>query len=168
MKKVFLTLALLLTTMVASAQFYVGGGLSFSNDKIGDVDETKITVLPEIGYTINQNWTAGATLGVSWTEDVSTSFSVSPYARYTFANVGKFSFFADAVLELGYIDVENADGEFCWGIGIRPGIGYKLTDKFSICAHVGWLGHEDLGDIGESTAISIDGTDLSFSLYYSF
>lgn len=169
MKKVFLTLALLLTTMVASAQFYVGGGLGVNKTENGDAEETVITVSPEIGYTINEDWTIGAALMFDWTKDVSTQYGISPYVRYNIFKAGKFSVFADGAVELGYIDYETADGDFAWGAGIKPGVGYQLTDKFSICAHIGWIGYRDYGDIaGEETTISVDGTDLSFSLYYSF
>ena len=62
MKKVFLTLALVLTTVVASAQWYVGGGLGFS--KQGDA--TNINLKPEAGYKINDAWTVGAEVELDW------------------------------------------------------------------------------------------------------
>ena len=62
MKKVFLTLALMLTTMVASAQWYVGGGIGFGKSEITEVETTQFTFTPEAGYTIDENWTVGAAL----------------------------------------------------------------------------------------------------------
>ena len=78
MKKVFLTLALMLTTMVASAQWYVGGGIGFSKSEALEEETTNFAFAPEIGYTINDNWTVGAALEVDWTKDVSTAYAVNP------------------------------------------------------------------------------------------
>lgn len=161
MKKVILTFALVLTTMVASAQVYVGGGLNFSKEAT-----TKINVNPEVGYAINENWTVGAVLGFDWTKDVETKFNINPYARYTFYKAGNFSFFADGVVELGVNNPNVGDSQFCWGIGVKPGIAYSFTEHICAAAHVGWLGHRDNG--GEYTAISVNGNELSFSLYYNF
>lgn len=168
MKKVLLTIALVLTTMVASAQFYVGGGIGFSKSEINDVETTEFSFAPEMGYAIDDNWTVGAVLGVDWTKDVSTTIAVNPYARYTFFKTGNFSFFADGIVELGSIKPDDGDSQFCWGIGVKPGIGYSFTDHISVAAHLGWLGHRSYDDLGENTAITLNGNDLSFSIYYSF
>ena len=168
MKKVFLTLALMLTTMVASAQWYVGGGIGFGKSEIAEVETTQFAFTPEAGYTIDENWTVGAALGVDWTKDTYTQFSVNPYVRYTFFKVGNFSFFADGVVELGSVKPDEGDSSFTWGIGVKPGIGYSFTEHFSIAGHLGWLGHRDFDDAGEATAITLNSSNLSFSLYYSF
>ena len=168
MKKVFLTLALMLTTMVASAQWYVGGGIGFSKTETAGVETTQFAFAPEVGYAINEDWTVGATLEVDWTKDTHTAFAVVPYARYTFAKAGNFSFFADAALEIGSIEPEGGDSQFLWGAGIMPGIAYNFTEKICVAAHVGWIGYRSFDDLGEDTAIRLNGNDLSFSLYYNF
>ena len=168
MKKVLLTFALLLTTMVASAQFYTGGGIGFAKSESNNVESTVFTFNPEVGYNIDKNWTVGAVVGVEWKKDIATTISVNPYARYTIFRTGNFSFFADGILELGSIEPDEGDSQFCWGIGVMPGVGYSFTDKVSIAAHIGWLGHRSFDDMGEQTAIAFDGNDLSFSIYYSF
>ncbi len=158
----------MVTTMVASAQFYVGGGIGFGKSEINKVETTQFVLTPEAGYSINDNWTVGATLEVDWAKDTHTAFAINPYARYTFFKTGSFSFFADGCLELGTIKPDEGDSQFCWGIGVKPGIGYNFTEHLSIAAHIGWLGHRSYDDLGEETAISINGNDLSFSVYYSF
>jgi long-subunit fatty acid transport protein len=168
MKKVLFTLALMLTTMAASAQWHVGGGIGFSKTKDAGVETTQFLFTPEVGYNINDNWTVGATLELDWTKDVHTAFNIAPYARYTFLKAGNFSFFADGTIALGAISPEVGDSQFCWGIGVKPGIAYNFTDNVYVAAHVGWLGHRNYGDQGEDTAISVGSRDLSFSLYYCF
>ena len=83
MKKVFLTLALMVTTMVASAQFYVGGGIGYSKTKVGEAESTVFSISPEIGYKIDNNWSVGANLEFENTEDVSKTFAIEPNIRYT-------------------------------------------------------------------------------------
>lgn len=168
MKKVFLTLALMLTTMVASAQWYVGGGIGFSKSEALEEETTNFAFAPEIGYTINENWTVGAALEVDWTKDVSTAYAVNPYVRYSFFKAGNFSFFADGVVELGNIKPEEGDSQFCWGVGVKPGIAYSFTENIAIAGHIGWLGHRSYDDLGESTGIILNGNELSFSIYYNF
>lgn len=168
MKKILLTVVLVLTTMAASAQWYAGGGIGISKTEISGVESTQLSLTPEVGYAINEDWTVGAILGVDWTKDLQTTIAITPYARYTFFKTGNFSFFADGVIELGSIKPENGDSQFCWGIGVRPGIGYSFTEKISVATHLGWLGHRNHDDLGESTAIILNGNDLSLSIYYNF
>ncbi|MBR6691357.1 MAG: outer membrane beta-barrel protein [Bacteroidaceae bacterium] len=168
MKKAFLTMALVLTTIAASAQWYVGGGIGFSKTENGNEETTAFVFKPEAGYSLNEKWTIGAVVEFDWVKDYSTAYAINPYVRYSFFKAGNFSFFADGTVELGSIDPEVGDAQFMWGAGIKPGIGYSFTDHISIAAHIGWIGHRDYDDIGKETGISLDGNDMSFSIYYSF
>ena len=173
MKKLFLTIALMATTMIASAQIYVGGSLGFwDND---DNDKTSYSIAPEIGYTFSEKLAAGIALGYSYTEveDYSMDgFSISPYVRYTFLRSGAFSVFADGAFELAKVEPDEGDSETAWGIGIKPGIAYGFNEKFSIVAHVGFLGYRDADEIISKSyepgfGLNLS-NNLSFSLYYSF
>lgn len=173
MKKVFLTLALLVCTMVANAQFYIGGGLGFwSND---DADKTAYSINPDVGYVFNEKLSAGIALGYEFLDQDKlemSGFSVNPYVRYTFFRSGAFSLFADGAFELATIEPDEGDSETAWGIGIKPGLAVALSPKFSAVAHVGFLGYRDADEI--VSAIYEPGfglnlsNSLSFSLYYSF
>lgn len=167
MKKVFLTLALMVTTMVASAQFYVGGGIGYSKTKAGDIESTVFSITPEIGYVLNEDWAIGATLGFENQEDVSKTFAIEPYVRYTLFKAGGFSLFADGCVGFGTVKPEGGDNSTIWSVGVQPGISYKINKDFSVCAHIGWLGHTDLDDAGEVTAIELS-NKLEFSFYYNF
>ena len=168
MKKVFLTLALMLTTMVASAQFYVGGGVSFTNNKISDTENTEFIMSPEIGYRLDKSFAIGAILEYQSIEDEMTSYAIAPYLRCNMLKKGNFSFFTDFAIELGKIKPENGDSQFCWGAGIKPGIGYTLSNHCSLAAHLGWIGVRDYDDMGDAAEVSFGGNDISFSLYYNF
>ena len=168
MKKVFLTLALMLTTMAASAQFYVGGGLSFTNTKVSGNDNTTFILSPEIGYKLDKSFAIGAILEYQSLEDKMTSYAISPYLRCTMIKKGNFTLFADCALEFGKIKPEGGESQSCWGVGIKPGIGYAISSHCSLAAHLGWIGVRDYDDMGDEAEVSLKGNDLKFSLYYNF
>lgn len=168
MKKVFLTFALMLTAMAASAQFYVGGGVGYSKTESGNNEATVFSIAPEVGYVINEDWSVGATLGFENEEDVSKTFTVEPYVRYTFLKAGNLSLFADGAVGFGTVKPEGGDNSTIWSVGVSPGVAYKLSPKFTVLAHFGWLGHTDLDDLGEQTSIELKSKKLEFSIYYNF
>lgn len=159
--------------MVASAQLYVGGGLGYSKAEVGDADGTEWSIRPEIGYTINDNWAVGVAL--SYTDiDIDGGlgngnvFSISPYARWTFLRAGAFSVFADGAVEVERAKPDAGDSSTGWGIAVKPGVAYAISDNFSVVAHVGALGYWDLDNDSKAYGLNLDTSDLSFSLYYSF
>lgn len=170
MKKVFLTLALVLTTVVASAQWYVGGGLNFSKqDK-----NTTIGVTPEVGYKINDNWTVGAEVGFNYEKKGDAKdkfFNFKPYARYTFLTAGEFSMFAEAYADVKHTKPAVGDGETGFALGVRPGVAYNIDENWTIAAKLGeGLNYQDKKYVGAEKskfALTLDNT-LEFSLYYNF
>lgn len=161
MKKVFLTLALVLTTVVASAQWYVGGGLGFS--KQGDA--TEINVKPEVGYKLAEAWTVGAEVELDWVKDGDTALTLTPYARYTVLTAGEFSAYAEAYVSIKTVDAEGM------GLGVRPVVAYNFTENWTIAAKLGdgLHFHDKKMAGGADSKIGLDLTnELSFSLYYNF
>lgn len=172
MKKVFLTLALVLTTVVASAQWYVGGGLGFSKqDKA-----TSYEIKPEVGYKINDNWTVGAEVVFGKVKDTpdafnGTTIAFNPYARYTFLTAGEFSMFAEAYASVQNKKPEGGDGETGFALGVRPGVAYNIDENWTIAAKLGeGLNYQDKKYVGaEKSKFALQLTNgLEFSLYYNF
>lgn len=153
--------------MVASAQLYVGGGLGYAKSEVGGVDKTEWSIRPEVGYTLNDNWAFGVALGYSDVKDASSTFSVNPYARYTFLRAGSFSIFADGGANFNRKKPDTGDSVTTWGLSVKPGVAYAINENFSIVAHLGdGLYYNDLD---EDKEYGLDfGNGLSFSLYYSF
>lgn len=167
MKKVFLTLAFLLTTVVASAQFYVGGGLGVNYQKPDEGDATtSFNVKPEIGYVFNDKLAVGAVLGVDWVQDATTTLKLEPYVRYTFLRAGGFSLFADGAVGFGFIKPEEGDNVTTWNVAVRPGVGYTINDKWSVAAHLGEIGYSDT-DGASDLGVEL-GNAVSFGVYYNF
>jgi hypothetical protein len=180
MKKILMTLAAVCFAATMNAQVYVGGSLSINSwnaqKNAGDRSETTFKIMPEIGYNINENWAIGTVIGYEsnkWTgvQNLSESaFTISPYARYTFAKLGKVNFFVDG--GFGYTTAKDADwNEFA--VGVKPGLAVALSDKVSFVSHIGFLGYDVFNPDGDDNNISkfglnLDSSNLSFGLYFNF
>ena len=180
MKKIVLTMMAAMVAVVMDAQIYVGGSVAFeawSSQKLaGDKSETVFKIMPEIGYNLNSDWAIGTVIGYqsdkfNGVNGVSESaFTIAPYARYTFANLGKVNLFVDGGLD--FTSASKAD----WNeiaVGFKPGLAVNLTDNLSFVSHIGFIGWDQLNPDGDDNniskfGVSLDGTDITFGLYYSF
>ena len=182
MKKFLMTIAAAFVAVSMSAQVYLGGSVAFqawSGQKFsiyGDKSETVFKIMPEIGYNINDEWAIGTVIGYesnkfSKIDGISESaFEFCPYARYTFAKLGKVNFFVDGGVD--FATASKADFT-ALGIGFKPGLAVNLTDKLSFVSHVGFIGWQQFNPDGDDNNVSefgldLDGTNLTFGLYYSF
>ncbi len=168
MKKVLFTIALVAFAMTANAQLVIGGQLGLNhngthddNYSIGSTANTDITVLPKIGYQLNDNMQIGVKLGVDYTyarnyggnEDTYMSgwqntIQIAPYFRYNLLEWNKFTLFCEAQLAFGlhmeshnYNTVtgnttDNADDFTTVGLSIVPGLNYSLSDKISMDLYI--------------------------------
>lgn len=179
MKKLMVIATFLVACITTNAQVYIGGSLGFETSKRSeDTDNlTTWSVIPEIGYKINNLLSVGLQLGyVSqelYKDNKSESFIVSPYTRLTFIKSGFARFFIDCgATYTAYADDKDEDSnEFTWGVGIRPGVIFAASEKVNFVAKLGYLGYsknsDDLGG-GSEFGLSIDNTDLSFGVFYNF
>ena len=183
MKKIFAVALVAMMTLTVNAQVYVGGGVGLLTSSYDGNSETYFSILPEIGYNINEDWAVGIAVGygeakskvnvagVKVTEKVKT-FQIAPYARYTFAKFYKVNLFVDG--SVGYKH-ENFAGvkTNTFAVGFKPGVAVNLNDKLSFVAHVGFLGYENEKIKGDDKStntfgVALDGSNLSFGVYYNF
>lgn len=167
-----MTIAAAFVAVSMDAQIYVGGSLGFNSTSYqqdGLDSETTITILPEIGYNLTDDFAVGATFGYeSWGDD-DNAFTVAPYARYTFLKSGAVNLFVDG--GLSYTSRKDQYSDL--SIGFKPGVAVNLTEKFSFVTHVGFLGfteHNPKGDDNNVTdfGLNLDGNFLTFGFYYNF
>lgn len=176
MKKIVLTLAAVAMAATMNAQGYIGGSFGFQNVSYDGNSTSAFTILPEVGYNLDENLAVGVTVGYaeSGSDDAKVkAFEIAPYARYTFVKAGPVNLFVDG--GLGY---ENAKASGVstntFEIGIKPGVAVNLNEKFSFVAHVGFLGwgtSKPDYDGAKSTnyyGLNLDGNKLSFGFYYNF
>lgn len=179
MKKFLLMALMAVMTLGASAQnWYSGGQVTFGRTTAqpSGVKSTQVTVLPEIGYNMNESLAFGAVLGVSYRKsggEEKTVFKVNPYARYTYFNSERLDLFVDGGVDFG---IGRAHGHTAveYGIGLRPGIALNVTKKFSLVAHVGFLGYQGgnrpakHNGAEENWGLNLDSNNLMFGFYYHF
>ncbi|MBQ4520325.1 MAG: outer membrane beta-barrel protein [Bacteroidaceae bacterium] len=191
MKKIFLSLMVMVAAVAANAQIWVGGSLGFrtySEDKVANWKST-FSIKPEVGYDLSEDLSIAIGLGYEMCKpeqgDNVSTLSVNPYARYKFLKAGNFSVFVDGgfTFETGdyfvgkdgeaqqYEDengVPQKDGSM-FNIAIRPGVAYAINDNFSVVAHLGdgliYRGGDNKAENGFALDIA---NGLSFGVYYAF
>lgn len=172
MKKIFLTLMVMVAAVAANAQVWVGGSLGFRtwSEAKGIDTKTQFDIKPEVGYDLSEDWSIAISFGYTLQSpedsdaDSKSTISVNPYARYKLLKAGNFSLFLD-----GGLKYESADEANDWNIAIRPGAAYSINENFSVVAHLGdgliYRGGDSKSQNG--FALDVD-NGLSFGLYYAF
>lgn len=188
MKKLLFTLAAVVISLTASAQVYLGGEVGFWRNY--DANHTNFSLVPEIGYNLDENWAIGTTIGYDYNYAKGikvNSFEVAPYARYTFVKFDNVSLFLDGGFGFATSKAKyksySSDSYNSWEIGIKPGVKVDLTSKLSFIAHIGFLGYRDNDDISAADyklsvptgafgekgfGFKVNGNDLKFGLLYNF
>ena len=180
MKKIILAAFVAVASLTANAQVWVGGEVGFNTSKttLNGTElakENNVTIAPEIGYSINDNWDIAVALEYAHSDVKgganSNGFSFNPYVRYTYLKSGKFSAFVDGGFAYGYVHTSGVqDNTNIWEIAIKPGIAYGLSDKVSLVAHVGDLGWRfaKTGDV-KTNAFDLRVTNaITFGAYVNF
>lgn len=167
-------------TMVANAQdLFIGGAVNFWDNS--DAKHTTIGITPEIGYNLSDAWALGIQIGYSYEkvdEIKINSMAVAPYARYSYLTAGPVKLFLDGGFEFETAKVKGGDSYNTWNIGIKPGVSIALNQKFSLVAHIGFLGYQDVDDelasayalLGKEKGwgLKMNGYNMSFGFYYNF
>ena len=184
MKKIFAVALVAMMTMTANAQVYLGGGIGFQTTSQDGNSDTYFTIMPEIGYNLNENWAVGVVVGYGESKttvkedgvkisDKVKAFEITPYARYTFAKFDKVNIFVDGGVDYLHTDFAGAKNN-TFGVGLKPGIAVNLNDKLSFVAHAGFLGYQYSKDDHEGAkaantfGFNLNGNSLSFGVYYNF
>ncbi|MBR6291521.1 MAG: hypothetical protein IKR33_01845 [Bacteroidales bacterium] len=175
MKKALLTLALAAFAFAANAQFVVGGHIGYSNNGgnnntvniIGatttewDVPAnvwSTFTIMPKIGYNLNDKMQVGAAFGVTstynrvynaiygaaytpltpdaedWQATADMGFTFAPYFRYNLLSFNdKLTFFCEAQLGLTF-NGKTKYSDHATAVGVMPAIDttYKGNTKSNI------------------------------------
>ena len=145
MKKIFALAVLAIASLSASAEgFYAGGSLGYMHEgaKISSTGSTPSTntlsILPEIGYNLNEKWAVGTVIGYNYQHFCGTGvsghmFQLSPYARYTFfkSENNFVNLFVDGGVEFGAGWSEYGDDSSktacIYGIGFKHGIARSVA-----------------------------------------
>ena len=179
MKKILLAAVVAFSSLAANAQIWVGGslGAEFSKKDVdGAKTESTFTISPEVGYTLSDKWDIAVAINTTLEDngyENLTTFSVEPYARFTFAQMDNVSFFVDGGFAFGTKDVMNditgkKDDQTSFKVGVRPGVKFAVNEKLGLVAKLGWLGYETVKDSHDAYGLNVSGAALSFGAYYCF
>lgn len=161
-----MTLAFLAIAAMMRAQMSIGGEIGFGTSHTHQTGTSNNTFLirPEVEYGLGGKFSIGLALGYEFEsatgEGHSNTWTVQPFVRYTFLEIGAFSAFVDGVLDFStshthqYKKMTNAMGGF-----IRPGICYSLTKHVSLEAHLGdGLFYSHIWNAGFEGELNVDGS----------
>lgn len=181
MKKIVLTLMVTLMTISAGAQVYVGGSLGFGSGKgsmkdgDNDIKSTSFKILPEIGYELDESWSIGTVIGYEYSkldEAKVNTFTVAPYARYSFFKSDLVRLFVDGGFGFSTAKIKGDDDALnTWNIGLKPGLAIKLSDNFCLVAKYGFFGYDSskYGDVkAHNFGLNFDTDELNFGFHYIF
>lgn len=176
MKKIILSALVAVCALSANAQFWGGGKLGFNVKDYDLTPETEMTlsISPEVGYTINENWDVAASLNFDilnnrgGVKDVNlTTFEIEPYARYTFAEAGIAKFFVDGYVGFGSVKPKGFDATTTFKIGVRPGVKVALSDDVCLVSTIGNLGYKSVKDTSSEFGFNVDNA-INFGIYFNF
>lgn len=156
MRKLFSLAVIAMFAISASAQYYIGGSLSFESNTIKPKGGDKTTTTgfgfaPEFGYSLDDRTDIGLAIGFSNrtekhgdNKDKDNTFRIAPYYRYTFLEFGKFQVAGQADLSFstsktkdesaGTVHSEYKNSGF--GLMVAPVLKYNLSDKFTLLTNL--------------------------------
>ncbi len=161
-----------------SSKVFVGGSVGVWHD-LND-KKTDVTILPEVGYNINDTWTVGTQIGYQYggnSDFHHNSFVFNPYARWSFYKAGMVSLFVDGGVDFGVGNVAgkggHSDATVKFGVGLKPGVALNVHKNVSVVAHLGRLGYWGSNNAGKSAyddlGVGFDFSNaLNFGFYYNF
>jgi hypothetical protein len=189
MKKFFLMAVIALAATTAKAQLWVGGELGYNSSKTKIeqtvynttttqtiADNSGFTFKPELVYDLNDNWSLGFALGFKHSNNsgsvTTNAWSVEPFARYKFAEAGDVKFFLDGGLayESVHFNSTGADNAEGYGVFVRPGLSYEISDNVCFDAHLGNLSYMFAKHGDEKTnAFELKAASaFTFGVYFKF
>lgn len=194
MKKIITTVMLAVAAICSTAQagdFYLGGAVGFMHKSGNEKSTNEFTLMPELGYSFNDKWGVGGTIGYTYlnTNYKATSlsdtnlnlFTINPYVRFTYFRTSNdlIALFIDGSVGFGigsttYEDLNKTKTAVTYEVGFKPGIAINITDHFSIVSHLGFLGYHGANDNAkdggqeEYGGVNFDSNHLDIGLYYTF
>jgi Outer membrane protein beta-barrel domain len=154
MKKIYLSLSMLLIAYVTTAQTEQGNWLVGGNFTVNTGDNnTTIGLNPTVGYFVVNNLAVGGTLSLGYSkfgDNRSTTFGIGPLARYYFGKTnikpfinGELSFTSYKLKFPAGSNTENGTSYF-----LGPGVALFLNENVALEGIAGYS-HTKIGDDGD-------------------
>ena len=169
MKKVFLTMmtglgfAVAVNAQTDKGNVMLGGQAAYDYEKTVDVDGNtqNYTIMPQLGFFVEDNFALGLGLGYSGSTTKSPSdikstsgdFAVSPFARL-YKGEGPVKFFGQLSVPMSWgtrkVDGDKTGTTERYGAAVSPGIAYFPTSRLGIELSVKGLYYEHVAVKPES------------------
>lgn len=185
MKKLFVVAAIALgLNFSANAQeagnYWVGGAVSVGTSKIKDGEKfTNYSILPEVGYMINDTWGVGIELGYMHSENANggnkqkiNTFGVNPFVRWSYLKGDIGYLFVDG--GVGYAHGKNKTTDVktnLMEVGVRPGVAINVAKNVALLGKFGFLGYQysKVGDTKtNSYGLDLDLTQIQLGVNFVF
>ena len=168
MKKLGLVFVLVLAAMISNAQLFVGG--SFDLELGSNVTENNSTTTsdrssylfgfnPKVGFFLSDKFSIGTSLNLRTSGSINSTnpnneirnttftWSLTPFARLSFVEFGKFSVLAEGRVGIGgttskiKIGADSTDdpSTFNYGINITPILSYSLSNRINLEAALNFM-----------------------------
>lgn len=162
MKKTITLILLVMATLTAQAQYWVGGSMSIDrtkeNNSREDIDRKtsfRFCLSPELGYHLTDKVALGfsatyeheyfhlvlSNANVPNTDQTKTGnyYRLTPFVRYYF-NTGRFRLFADGELPFSIDHTSGYDySAFDIGLALRPGVQFEICPRMGLLSYLGSL-----------------------------
>lgn len=151
-RKAVLMSVLLLLSLWASAQVYIGGSIagSYVKSPSANAQSWSINVKPEAGYFLKSNLALGGRISYGKTvtkiedannKDTNTAtnlLTINPYAAFAPYEHGKFSFWAECGLQV--VPQQASLSYSSIGAYVAPAFSYLLGEHLLLKTHLGFAG----------------------------
>lgn len=170
MKNVFTAVVLLMVSMVFSQEqtekFNINKGTWMIEGRVNvnsnaqeftesnaNRDYFGFGISPKVGYLVSDNLVLGIGVGYIYGQGKSdgektsetNGITVTPYVKKFFPLSQKLAFHTQGEASYKHSKEKLVDAEFNeLSIGVRPGLTYKLSEKFLLSANVGYLGYRNI------------------------
>lgn len=141
---------------------FVGCAVSTWNNS--DADYWSMQFTPKYGYNLSSLWAVGISLDYAHYSDgaqKSNLYGINPFLRCKYKIVPPVVLFADFGVNYSikqFKDNVLPDQNEAY-VGVRPGIAYILSDRFSVAAYFGFIGYR----YSDAPAATNNGAGFSLS-----
>jgi Outer membrane protein beta-barrel domain len=160
----------------------VSGLFGYSSKGQGDAKESTFGFVPSVGYFIGEKMAVGIAIGFKSTSSKpaigdstsNSAFLAGLFGRYYWTPKSQFSLFGQAGLEFASQSSGGGNGSVTtFGLGIKPGVSYFLSNHFNIDATFGQIGFSNTsgssgGPSNTNFDFGFDLTQINFGLSYKF
>ena len=151
-KRLLVILFFMTLSYAASAQWFVGGSIggSYSNSKSTNTKAWAVSISPEAGYILNENWAVGGLIsyGKAVTKVYSqyldktdvdiTLFSINPYAIYAPIKFKNFAVCAE--MGVTFVPRQTGINYAAFGAYITPLLTYNINEHIFLKTNLDFAG----------------------------